>query len=131
VRQCAVASLQKGDHAVDGLRVAFEVVQKKIDRAAAFFFGQDQCGIAQLGQALATHEPQHQRQCQVGLHRRYPARAQKAGEVGGGRVGCVELRHRRDEAQHLEIGWTGHVAIIGVPPAEGAAQTGACWVATL
>ena len=61
----------------------------------------------------ALQQWQHQRQRQLFLHSRNAARAQKAREVGGGRVRGVELRHRRDDGQHAG-GQGGHgVQVVG------------------
>jgi hypothetical protein len=98
VRQRAVAALQEGQHgrhragdALGGLAVE---LQRLAGRRVA------RRGLAQAGQAFGAEDPQHQLQRQVGLARVHAARAQEAREVGGARVGGVELRHRRDERQH-------------------------------
>ncbi|MCG2947230.1 hypothetical protein KZ309_25465, partial [Escherichia coli] len=51
-------------------------------------------------QAVGRQQAQDQRQRQVFLRGRDAAGAQEAGQVGGGRVWRIELRHRRDDGQH-------------------------------
>ena len=54
---------------------------------------------------------QHSGQRQILLHSIKTPRTQKTRQVGRGRVGRVELRHRRDEAEHFERGGAGHQAV--------------------
>ena len=111
VAQGAVAALQEGDHRVDADGVIIEVVEEKIHGAGAFFNRQSQRHITQIGQAFFVHQSQHRGQRKVFLHRIKPPRTQKTRQVGRRRVGRIELRHRRDEAEHFERDGAGHQAV--------------------
>ena len=108
VGQGAVTPLQKRNHPPDGGGIGLELSQKVLHLRTALFGRQGQRGSFHLRQALHAQQPQHQRQRQIGLHRIHPARPQKTRDVGGGRVGRVELRHRRDDGQHAA--WVTHRA---------------------
>ncbi len=114
VRQRGVAPLQVGDGRADAAAVGAKLVQKGVHAARAPCFGLGQRTAAHGRQPGGREDFQDQRQRQVFLHGADTARAQEAGEVGGGRVGRVELRHRRDEAQDAQAG-LGHAGIGGGP----------------
>ena len=50
-----------------------------------------------------AHQGQHQLQRQVRLRRRPALGSQEAGEIGGCRVGRIELRHRWDDAPNAQF----------------------------
>ena len=101
VRQHRVAPLQEADHRADGGAVGVEVPEevRHLPAGPGLLAG----GVVQAVQALGREQVQHQAQRQVGLGRGHPARAQETGQVGGGRVRRVELRHRRDDAEHAHL----------------------------
>lgn len=102
-----IAPLQKADHRIDGGLIAIEMVEKMADGFGFLLFRrQGKQQLADLAEAIAAEQFEHQRQRQIGLHRIHPSAAQKAGEVGGGGVGGVELGHGRDQRQYLERGYS-------------------------
>ncbi|MDT4848613.1 hypothetical protein FQZ97_827070 [compost metagenome] len=107
VRQRRVPALQEGDHQADGGAVARELVEEGVHAGRALRFGLRQRVTAHGFEPGRRKQLEHQCQRQVGLHRIDPARAQEAGDVRGGGVGRVDLRHRWDEAQHTQ-GGGGH-----------------------
>ena len=98
--QGRVAALQEGDDRGNGGQVATVMVCEKMDCRAAccrrerFHLGENRY------KPVPRQQAQHQRQSQVFLHGLQAARAQESGQIGGGRVGRVELRHWRDDGQH-------------------------------
>jgi hypothetical protein len=111
VAERAVSALQKRDHRVDADGVIVEVVEEEIHRTRALFDRQSQRHITQIGQPLFVQQGQYRGQGQVFLCRIETPCTQKTRQVGRGRVGRVELRHRRDEAQDFERGGAGHQAV--------------------
>ena len=75
--------------------------------------------VAQRVEPGRREELQHQPEGQVVLAGVHAAGAQEAGEVGGGRVGRVQLRHRGDERQHARVE-TRHGAHCRLPPVRAA-----------
>ena len=101
-----VAPLQEGDGRGDGGEVAVELFVEAAQAGRAFFGRDGGHAPTDLAQSVGRKQVKHQRQRDVGLRRRNPARAQEAGQVGGRRVGHVQLRHRRDERE--DAGAAGH-----------------------
>ena len=108
VRDRRIGALQKRDRRRDRRAIRRELLAKRIDTRRDR--SGRQCIDAGLDpvQSSDAEQFQHQRQRQVRLHRGDAVAAQEAGQVGGGRVGRVQLRHRRDDRQHAQIGGRGH-----------------------
>ena len=105
-----VVPLQEGDGRGDGGEVALEVLGKAVQRRAALALRNGLDALVDGAQAGQRKQFEHQPERDVVLHRHDAARAQEAGQVGGRRVGRVELRHRWDERQdarrvHRTQGW--------------------------
>jgi len=92
-----VAALQEGQRRPDGGPVAVEFGVELGQRGRAFLGRDGAQLVAQGVEPGRREELQHQPEGQVVLAGVHAAGAQEAGEVGGGRIGRVELRHRRDE----------------------------------
>ncbi|MNY19568.1 hypothetical protein D3C86_1530080 [compost metagenome] len=100
VGQGRIAALQEGDRRVDRGQVARLHGHECLDRGRVFFQRQRGHPFRHRPQAVGGQQPQHQRQRQILLERGDAARPQKAGQVGGGRIRGVQLRHRGDDGQH-------------------------------
>jgi hypothetical protein len=100
VRERRIAPLEEGHGNIDAWPGSPRSAPGRRPRAACGFAGSAFGDLADRLQARRREQAQHQRQRQVFLHRGYPARTQETGQVGGGRIGRVELRHRRDEREH-------------------------------
>ena len=98
VRGGRVAALQERDRRRDRREVAVELRVEAPSRCGVRLrCGQRVDAFAHRAQAGRREQFEHQRQREVFLRRMDVARAQEAGQVGGRRVGRVELRHRRDD----------------------------------
>ena len=117
VGQGRVAALQVGHDGADGAAVGGELVQEGVHAGAALGLRQGVGVVAHSVQPGGREQLEHEGERQVFLHGVKTARAQKAGEVSGGRVGRVELRHRGDEAQHAEVGGHGRLGLGAIPGA--------------
>ena len=102
VAQGGVAALQKRDDWGNRTFIARKFLQKMLHAGATRLGGQGARQGTHLPQHLGRQNGQHQTQSQVLLDRIHALRAQKAGQVGGRGVRRVELRHRRDDAEHLD-----------------------------
>lgn len=110
VGEGGVTALQEGDGRFDRRQVALEVFQEAGYALAAARCWQCLSVGAHGFEPVTREQPQHQRQRQVFLQRVEAARSQEAGEVSGGRIGRVELRHRRDDGEDAQTGighWRG------------------------
>ena len=83
------------------------MVEEKIHACTALFNSLLQGLFTHLKQTFGREQVQHQGQGQIHLMRIHALAAQKTCEVSRGRVGRVELRHRRDDAQHTQRSWRG------------------------
>src|SRR5262249_32836361 len=95
-----IAPLQVGDHRIDGRGVARRLAEEMAYLRRAPRRRLRLRRVAQRGEALAREEPQNEGQGEVLLARVDPAGAQESRQVGRGRVGRVELRHRGDDGEH-------------------------------
>jgi hypothetical protein len=100
VRERCVAPLQERDRRIDGRRVTWVLGEKMSHPGGALRCRLRLGRAAQRRHTFAREKPQHQSEREVLLARIDAARAQKAGQIGDRRVRGVELRHRRDEAEH-------------------------------
>ena len=123
VRQRRVAPLQEGQHRGNGGVITAELPCKGLNPRGV------QLRWLRLHAALHLNQPgrrqqfENQRQRQVFLHRLHTARTQETRQVGGGRVRCVQLRHRRDDGQHAGAGrW--HAGQVGCQRFWGLAADG-------
>ncbi|MNL13670.1 hypothetical protein D3C87_1345830 [compost metagenome] len=100
VGQRGIAPLQECDRWPDGGQVARLHRHERLDGGRVLVKRQRVDPIRHGAQALRRQQAQHQRKRQVFLHRVHVARTQETGQVGGGGVGRIQLRHRRDDGQH-------------------------------
>ncbi|MNL18715.1 hypothetical protein D3C87_1398720 [compost metagenome] len=100
VRQGGIAALKKRDRRPYRGQVAGLHGHEGLDRRRVLCNRQRVDALRHGPQAVHGQQPQHQGKRQVFLERCHPARAQKAGQVGGGRIRRIQLRHRRDDGQH-------------------------------
>lgn len=100
VAERGVAPLQKSDDRGDGGSVAVKVRDKALHAGAALADRKFQRGRTDTRQAVRREQGQDQCQCQVFLYGIHVPPPQEPGDVRRGGVGGVELRHRRDHAQH-------------------------------
>ena len=96
--QGAVLALQKSNGGFDGVLIPRKEIEKEIDAGTALQLRALKGTDLNLFQSLRCEQTQDQFEGQIFLNSSNSARTQKARQVGRGRVGCVELRHRRDDA---------------------------------
>ena len=107
VGQRGVSPLQKSNRGRNRGQIALLLCDKGLHGRRVLPGRQAPDALGHGAQAIWREQLQHQGQGQVFLRGGDAARAQKAGQIGRGGVGSVELRHRRNDGQHAG-GQSGH-----------------------